>query len=216
MAGVRIPLFPLHVVLFPSAALPLHVFEQRYRTMMVDVLAAPEPAFGVVGIREGYEVGARAETHDVGCLAIVEHSERHADGTTDLLVRGSNRFRIEVRPDDDPYPQADVVVLDEPEGPRASEAMRLARAALERYAIVVAQTARHAPVPIALSDDPVAASYEAASALAVDLPLLQQLIEAASAAERLARVASIARAEASLLDVIGAPLRAGIRPASLN
>src|SRR5918995_734800 len=86
------PLFPLHVVLFPGAPLPLHVFEPRYREMMADILGdaepGPESTFGVVCIREGYEVGAPAETHDVGCLATIEKVVRNPDGTMELLVRG--------------------------------------------------------------------------------------------------------------------------------
>src|SRR6266542_2037735 len=118
MPCMPIPLFPLHVVLFPGAALPLHVFEPRYRTMMSEILesaADPEvrPSFGVVCIREGYEVGAPAETHDVGCIASIEEIDRNADGTMNMIVRGTERFHIDERPADDPYPRAEVTVLKE-------------------------------------------------------------------------------------------------------
>ena len=33
-----LPLFPLQVVLFPRTALPLHIFEERYKQMIEDVL----------------------------------------------------------------------------------------------------------------------------------------------------------------------------------
>lgn len=208
---MQIPLFPLHVVLFPGQRLPLHVFEHRYREMMADVLGTdettnPDASFGIVCIREGYEVGERAETHDVGCLGVVEWARRHPDGTMDLVVRGARRFRILTRPPDDPYPRADVDLLEEVVGPRATDALALARAALERYAAVAARYARE-PSEVELPAEPTAASYGAAAALAVDATALQSLLEARSASERLAAVAALARSEATLLDTIGVPLR---------
>lgn len=219
-----IPLFPLHVVLFPGVHLPLHVFEQRYRAMMADVLGpegAPnvDASFGVACIREGFEVGARAETHEVGCLGAVEWVRRHPDGTMDLLLRGTRRFRIVERPDDDPYPRATVDFLAEERGPRPEEALRLARRALERYRDVVARLSSTHPAAERhrLPDDPVAASFAAAAELQIETPRLQQLLEAPSAADRLARVAAMARSEASLLDTVGPPVgRPPLDPSTLN
>ena len=221
-AGVAIPLFPLHLVLFPGAALPIHVFEPRYREMMAAVLGPeddpnPDPAFGVVCIREGYEVGERAETHDIGCLATVEEVRRNTDGTIDLIARGMRRFRIKDRPEDDPYPRADVAFLEDKPGRAADRAIQLARTALERYLAVVARFADREPPDVVLPPDPVVASFTAAALLAVDLPQVQQLLEASTASERLVDVARIARSEAHLLETVGPPVgRPAIDPTSLN
>jgi Lon protease-like protein len=177
----------------------------------------PEPAFGVVCIRQGYEVGERAETHDVGCLATVEQVRRNADGTIELLVRGTRRFRITDRPADDPYPRADVVFLDDPPGPTPGRAMQLARAALDRYLAVGARFADREPPEVLFPPDPADASFAASRLLAVDLPQLQQLLEAPTASERLLDVARIARAEAHLLETVGPPAgRPAIDRPSLN
>ncbi|GAB3113841.1 LON peptidase substrate-binding domain-containing protein [Streptomyces calidiresistens] len=59
MTTTRLPLFPLHAVLFPGLVMPLNVFEARYRALVSDLLRLPEDGprpFGVVAIREGYEV----------------------------------------------------------------------------------------------------------------------------------------------------------------
>jgi uncharacterized protein len=210
-ASVLIPLFPLHLVLFPGAHLPLHVFEPRYRQMMAEVLGpddAPnaDAAFGVACIREGHEVGAPAAAHEVGCLGAVEWVRRHPDGTMDLLVRGTRRFRITARPPDDPYPLAEVAILEEPVGPRAEEALKLARNAIDRYRSVVARLTGSERSEDALPDDPTIASYAAAGALQVEARRLQQLLEAASASERLALVAKLARSEAALLETVGPPV----------
>ena len=60
MTATRLPLFPLGTVLFPGLLLPLHIFEERYRQLVRDLLVGPHEsrAFGVVAIREGREVGA--------------------------------------------------------------------------------------------------------------------------------------------------------------
>jgi Lon protease-like protein len=210
--AVPIPLFPLHLVLFPGAHLPLHVFEPRYRQMMADVLGpddAPraDAAFGVACIREGYEVGAPASTHDVGCLGAVEWVQRHPDGTMDILVRGTRRFRISARPPDDPYPLAEAEFLEETVGPRPDEALRLARSALDRYLSVVARLTASERSEDALPEDPTMASYAAAGVLQVETTRLQQLLEAASASERLALAAKMARSEAAMLDTVGPPVR---------
>ena len=198
------------------------MFEARYRAMIGEVLGTedapnPEPRFGVVCIRAGYEVGAPAETHDVGCLVSVEQAVHHEDGTIDLVVRGTQRFRIDERPPDDPYPRASVTVLDEKPGRAADRAVQLARAALDRYLAVIARFADKEPPDVALPSDPVAASFAASALLVVDLPVLQELAEAKTASERLTNVARIARSEAHLLETVGPPApRPGIDRASLN
>ncbi len=219
---MAIPLFPLNTVLLPGTPLPLRVFEPRYRAMMADLLGddvpGPDggpparrdgelPSFGVARIREGLEVGGRAETHDVGVLAAIEWVVRRPDGTTELLARGTRRFRIDERPSDDPYPRAEVTFLDEPTGPNPDDALRFARSALTRYVRAVARLLRSEPEDAVLPDDPVAASYTFAAALTVELKVMQSLLEAQTATERLARAAAIARAEANLLTVVGPPAR---------
>jgi Lon protease-like protein len=82
-----LPLFPLDVVLFPGAALPLHIFEPRYKEMIGELLESKEK-FGVVratpqGIAE------------VGCTAeIVAVTKRHDDGRMDIVTEGRDRFEV--------------------------------------------------------------------------------------------------------------------------
>lgn len=227
-----IPLFPLNTVLLPGTPLPLRVFETRYRAMMADLLGdelpgpgggppartgGELPAFGVARIREGIEVGGRAETHDVGVLAAIQWVVPHPDGTFELLTRGTRRFRIEHRPADDPYPRAEVTFLDEPLGAGTERAMQFARSALTRYVRAVAQLLRTEPEVATLPDDPVAAGYALAAALTVEANVVQALLEAPTATERLVRAAAIARAEANLLTVVGPPARRPtIESASMN
>jgi Lon protease-like protein len=99
-----LPLFPLHTVLCPGVALPLHVFEDRYKAMVERCLAHRSP-FGVVLIREGREVGpGELAVAAVGTVAEIREATRYADGRFDLLTLGTQRFRLEgVDPAAEPY-----------------------------------------------------------------------------------------------------------------
>lgn len=111
---MQIPLFPLHTVLAPGIALPLHIFEERYRQLVRHCLDSSSP-FGVVLIREGSEVaprdGGRQELAiaGVGTFAEIREASRYPDGRYDLLAVGVARFLVrEVRTDVEPYLVAEV------------------------------------------------------------------------------------------------------------
>src|SRR5947209_5611244 len=88
-----LPLFPLHTVLFPGMALPLHIFEPRYRQMIDDCLNNGS-SFGVVLISSGKEVGEPAVPHTVGTTAHISGAERLPDGRLNIEVIGQARFQI--------------------------------------------------------------------------------------------------------------------------
>ncbi len=93
-----LPLFPLGTVLMPGAALPLHIFEPRYRQLTVDLLtgAVPDREFGVVAVREGHspDRSGAAGMHPVGCTAVLIDARRLPDGRYDVVTRGARRFRL--------------------------------------------------------------------------------------------------------------------------
>jgi len=101
---MEIPLFPLHAVLVPGGPLPLHIFEPRYRALVVDCVAAGTP-FGVVCISAGREVGVGSVSFAaVGTLAEIREVARYPDGRYDIVTMGTKRFRVErVEGDWKPY-----------------------------------------------------------------------------------------------------------------
>ena len=113
---MKIPLFPLEAVLFPGAALPLHIFEGRYREMIGECLAR-QSAFGVVqALRVGLAV--------IGCTAeIVSVLNRYPDGRLDILCRGLERFEIENLDNSRNFLQAEVDFFGDDNLP-ASRALR--------------------------------------------------------------------------------------------
>jgi Lon protease-like protein len=113
----RIPLFPLRSVLCPGVALPLHIFEERYRRMVDRCLARGEP-FGVVLLRTGQEVGPfSGAIAQVGTTAAIRRAGRYPDGRFDILTVGQQRFQLEaIDSDSEPYLVGRVRFLDEPVG----------------------------------------------------------------------------------------------------
>ena len=130
---MELPLFPLNTVLCPGIALPLHIFEDRYRAMVRYCLDTTSP-FGVVLIRQGRETGTGTISFTgIGTIAEIRDAGRYEDGRYDLLVVGTRRFEIRrVLSGKRPYLVAEVDVLEEDVGDEAV-AHRLAMTATRRF-----------------------------------------------------------------------------------
>ncbi len=105
-------------MLCPGLALPLHIFEQRYRLMIERCIDRGEP-FGVVLLRDGAEVGPlRGQVAAVGTTAVIRRAGAYPDGRLDILTVGQQRFRLdEIDTVSEPYLLGHVSLLDEPTGP---------------------------------------------------------------------------------------------------
>ena len=130
---MELPLFPVNSVLCPGIALPLHIFEDRYRAMVRHCLETTSP-FGVVLIRQGLEVGPGSISFTgVGTIAEIRDAGTYDDGRYDLLVVGTRRFEIRrVLTGRRPYLVAEVDILDEAVGDDDT-AHRLAMKATRRF-----------------------------------------------------------------------------------
>ena len=109
---VRLPLFPLNVVLFPGGYLPLHVFEERYRLMIRHCLDG-DRRFGVVLISSGSEVGEPAVPEKVGTIAKIDEVRTLDDGRMLIGVKGEQRIRIVEIVEQLPYVTAEVMFLED-------------------------------------------------------------------------------------------------------
>ena len=98
----KLRLFPLNVVLFPNAILPLHVFEERYKIMIKHCLE-DDSKFGIVLIKSGEEVGGDAEPFETGTVARVSSVRMLDEGQMSLTVVGEERFRIKSLSHSMPY-----------------------------------------------------------------------------------------------------------------
>ena len=202
-----IPLFPLHVVLFPDMPLPLHIFEPRYREMILRCREENTP-FGITLIQSGADIGAEAVPRQVGTLARIAQYEEMTDGRMNILVFGEGRFRITRTMHDKPYLSAAVTVIKEEEtcdGQQGDfdEVAALFRTYLESLFAMTGRTLSTLQLP----QDPEFLSYAIASVLQVPSSEKQALLEMTDTGQRLRREIEILTAEIEaqglLQDVVG-------------
>ncbi|HEX5214082.1 MAG TPA: LON peptidase substrate-binding domain-containing protein [Vicinamibacterales bacterium] len=108
-----LPLFPLpNVVLFPGVALPLHIFEPRYRAMVADALEA-DRRIGMVLLQPGWEPAyqARPSIYPIGCSGVIASAAKLEDGRYNVVLQGLDRFRIVSEDDAGAYRRARVEPL---------------------------------------------------------------------------------------------------------
>jgi uncharacterized protein len=200
----RLPLFPLGTVLYPGLVLPLHIFEERYRQLVRDLLDRPEPrSFGVIAIRKGRETGADgiSALHEIGCTATVRTVTSHPDGRFDLVTVGSQRFRLTGLDHSKPYLQGEADLLPEESGGQAAArlAAQAARQAFGGYLdALTEQGLARVSVP-ELPDDPTALSYLIAASMIIELSDRQTLLAQPDATARLSTERAMLSRETSML-----------------
>ncbi|MBX5489660.1 MAG: LON peptidase substrate-binding domain-containing protein [Chloroflexi bacterium] len=198
----ELALFPLNVVLFPGMALPLHVFEERYKLMLARCLERGEP-FGVVLIREGFEVGEPAEPYAVGTEAEIRRVEHLPEGRLNLVVVGGRRFRclehLQVRP----YRFARVAWLPEDPGEDTAVATLAAevRAMADEYIDMAYALANQRRRGIQLDEDPRVLSYQVGALLQIAAHERQALLEESGLGPRLRAELALLRRELRMLQL---------------
>ncbi|MEM7142118.1 MAG: LON peptidase substrate-binding domain-containing protein [Actinomycetota bacterium] len=99
-------MFPLEQTVLPTAVVPLHIFEERYRAFARDVTPRDDPEFGIAPIERGREVGGEDVRATLGVVARVIEAEEFADGRWGLVNAATRRIRVVEWLADDPYPRA--------------------------------------------------------------------------------------------------------------
>jgi Lon protease-like protein len=183
------PLFPLGVVALPHEYVPLHVFEERFKTMIGECLEQ-EAEFGIIwDSDEG--------TRQTGCaMRITRVLERMDDGRLNILAQGTRPFRVVEETQELPYPAATVEFLsdkDEVADPRTADAAR------EAYAVLVEQATDNAPEPDELA---AMSAYGMAATVDFGLDAKQGLLDLRSENARLRLVARLFRAATKRLEFI--------------
>jgi Lon protease-like protein len=205
-----LPLFPLGTVLFPGLVLPLHVFEERYRQLVRDLLELPEDErqFGVVAIRQGREVGedGAQALFEVGCTARLRQVESYDDGRYDLVTVGAQLFRLKRLAHDRPYFTGEVEWLADVTGDeaRAHVLDAAVRSAFADYLVALGQATGQEIVAPDLPDHPLVLSHLVAATVLVDLADRQDLLDQPDGRSRLRRELSVLRREAGFLRTLTA------------
>ena len=233
----RLPVFPLGTVLFPGLVLPLHIFEERYRTLVRDLVATTDDEpheFGVVTLRYGWEVAAgdgdaerpadeTAITPDqlygVGCTAELRQVTELPDGRFDIVTVGRRRFRVlAIAEDTQPYVTAEVEWLPDEESGSAVSKLLAPRvlAAFRKYLDLLRPDSE---VLDQVPDDPTVLSHLVAATAQLTTEERQELLASPDTATRLRTELKLLNRESGLLAKVRAvpvPLSDLARPASPN
>ncbi len=189
----RLPLFPLPVVLVPGAVMPLHIFEQRYRDMVSDVLERNR-TFGLIYHDWDDHGPFLAEHGQVGCVAHIREHERLEDGRYMLIVEGLERFVIDEGLEQralyfeaivTSYSDTSAMHGEEMEF-RRTESIRL----FEQLVALLPERPDHLPELDAGAE----VSYALAQTIQMDLPWHQRLLEIRDEGSRLERIDQVLRA----------------------
>jgi len=202
--STKLPLFPLGTVLFPGQVMPLHIFEDRYRELVADLLAEPEPRqFGIIAIRHGRETGVDGvrALYRTGCTASLRQVERYEDGRYDLIAVGNERFDLLDVGEAAPYLQGDVGMLPEDVGGEAAAAavVPAVQEAFRTYLDLISERGSVRVTLPELPDEPMLMSYLVAAAVVVDLPVKQSLLEEPDALRRLTAERGLLARECQML-----------------
>src|SRR2546430_1153694 len=202
--GEMLPLFPLGAVLYPGMLLPLHIFEERYRQLVRDLLDGAEPRrFGVIAIRKGRETGVDGvhSLYKVGCTATLRRVDRHDDGRFDIVTLGTQRFRLLGLDQTRPYLQGEVEMLtEEPADPAvAGPAVRVIQAAFREYLDALTEWGGATVRLEELPDEPGLLSFIVAAAVVIDLPERQAMLAESDTLRRLAMQRALLSRETAML-----------------
>jgi Lon protease-like protein len=165
-----LPLFPLEIVVFPGAPLPLHIFEPRYKEMIGECLSQERP-FGMVRAKEN-------ALSAIGCSArILTIIKKYEDGRLDIAAEGAQRFEIIQVNQERSFLQAEVAFLDDEPSIVSKASADTVIQLHEQLFAVMGQT-------VEVNRDAAYLSYRLAQDLPVDLDFKQTLLEMKSEAER--------------------------------
>jgi Lon protease-like protein len=193
MATLEVPLFPLGVVLFPGTPQLLHIFEPRYRQMLADCLEG-DRRFGLSFAKADPGTDPQPQPGDVGCMASVRESRLLADGRSNILAVGEERYVLrEYLERDVPYRVAVVETFDDDDlaAPQVEEVARRPGSSPVRPGMHALSD--HPTQAIQVDGPPQATSFQIAATLELEAEVKQELLELRSTHERLQRLLRLLR-----------------------
>src|ERR1700677_2726350 len=199
-----LPLFPLGMVLYPGMILPLHIFEERYRQLVLDLLDVPEPRrFGVIAIGKGGESGFEGvhSLYEIGCTATLRRVERHEDGRFNVITVGTQRFKLLRLDETRPYFQGEIELLadDVLDPAEAVPAVHAVQAAFRSYLDALTEWGGATVRIEELPDEPALLSFIVAAAMVIDLPDRQALLAESGTLRRLSLQRALLSMETGML-----------------
>lgn len=206
---MRLPMFPLNVTVVPGLALPLHIFEPRYRALVEELLAQPESdgrEFGIIASRAGrtFDTHGPAALYEVGVAARLAEVELLPDGRYNIMTSGTRRFRLQTLDDSESLLRADVEFLPDRPGAEDASLASGVRRQFTRYRELLG--ARRVLTSETSAEDlplePATLSYLVTASLVVPANERQDLLAAATIAERLIMACRLLNRECALIEAL--------------
>lgn len=187
MAASTLPIFPLPLVLFPGVTIPLHIFEPRYRRMLVDCLER-DRRFGILFLPEGESEDTLGAGGDIGCVAHIESHDELPDGRSNIIVAGRERFVLRALVTS-PLPYRVGMIVPYEDTPEPAALLEPLAARVREQFDRIARAARaisddEQPVPD-LPEDPALLAFRVASFIDLDITERKRLLVSTSPGERL-------------------------------
>ena len=180
MATFRLPLFPLDVVLFPGALMPLHIFEPRYRALLSDCRGCDQR----FALLEPGEAGAGPREGALGTVARIRATQPLEDGRSNIVVAGEERFRLrELVVSETPYLVGLAEPLADDTGPDPVEGIDRLRDLAARYQRAL-RTLTDEHGRTTWEDDPARFTFQLAALLQVAPPVLRRILALRTASRR--------------------------------
>lgn len=188
----RLPLFPLPVVLFPGAVMPLHVFEPRYRQMMAHCLEG-DRRFGLIYHDPDRAGPFQMEPGEVGCIAEILKFQPLPDGRSLVLALGTKRFRVEDGIESEAL-YYEALVEEHPDFATSRRGiLTRRRISIDLFHRVLEEVLHH-PGPLPTFNARSETAFQLAQAIRVDPAWQQALLETRDERSRLDRVDDLLRA----------------------
>jgi Lon protease-like protein len=183
---MEIPLFPLpNLVLFPNIAVPLHIFEERYK-LMINACIDQREILGLVLLRSGATEETEEVIHRVGVAARITDVERLDDGRMNILCEGESRFRISRFTQQTPFWKGSVQYFEEETERQSVESLYEDVVKLYRRVAALSSDLSGSPQSeLILPESPTDLSFMVAYVLDIDSEEKQTMLEMRSTSERL-------------------------------
>jgi len=190
--GVReLPIFPLPVVLFPGMPMPLHIFEPRYRKMLVDIRAG-DNLFGLSYFDADSSDRDFPPAGHIGCVAEVTETQALPDGRSNVLAVGVVRYQVEEyieRGDSYLVVRANYFEDNEEDETALKTSAREVAGAFMRVANAIRViNDERGNLPDISDTEPQKLSFLVAAAMEIEVETKQELLELRSTSERLGRL----------------------------
>lgn len=168
-AAIELPVFELPLAALPSERVPLHIFEQRYRTMVAHCVESESE----LGLLLRTDSGPRS----IGCaVEVTDVLERFDDGRLNILVTGVWRFRVLERREGPDFPLATVERIEEPDDAAGADPTR----AQEAFEALLDAVGAEGEPPAGMNT-----AYEIAGRVEMPVEAKQRLLETDSERARL-------------------------------